>query len=523
MRAERDIDVSDTESVLTMSLTSDCISEDDEAGSSTGSDAVVWGNNQDDFYGGSEDESSDEGLANIKSQATFISTSDCLDLWSTTNVASSESTEASPVDFSFVNRRLSRDAQSIELKALINQLIVSSAELQSKLIPLKDSVGLIPGAEHSAVMSFIEVKVQLLLNYLVNLSFYSMLKAKGLQVKDHPVIQQLTKVKTLLEKLQPVETKLKARIENILSVNDPGSITTLMPSIASFVDIEHASDDMQPKQKMSKIEKRFAPAELEALSYYREELSDKPHLVGSSMSSGSQHVDRKSKQSLIEKQEFEEDNFIRLPVAKKEKQLIKKLGKKTAFALAGVDDIDELADFGSGIVANVEEDHLGEYMNSAKQLTAKRSARVADEYVDYKAPRGHKEAHASELPQRFGDENVDHAAITQVREMRVARDQERQSKRASSDLTRLPLLDVDSSGARTAGFDIEKNKGLIRKRKKEDRNARVKNRNKFEKAVKRRKGQVQDTIRHGDDHGGRDYSGEQTGLKAYVKKSTKIT
>ncbi len=74
---------------------------------------------------------------------------------------------------------------------------------------------------------------------------------------------------------------------------------------------------------------------------------------------------------------------------------------------------------------------------------------------------------------------------------------------------------------RSAGYKIMKNKGLTRIRKKEVRNSRVKYRNKFEDAVMRRKGQVQDKIREGTSNG--DYDGEETGLRTHLKRSTRLS
>lgn len=49
---------------------------------------------------------------------------------------------------------------------------------------------------------------------------------------------------------------------------------------------------------------------------------------------------------------------------------------------------------------------------------------------------------------------------------------------------------VDETEKRKITYEIAKNKGLTPKRKKENRNPRVKHRNKFHKANIRRKGQV---------------------------------
>ncbi len=86
----------------------------------------------------------------------------------------------------------------------------------------------------------------------------------------------------------------------------------------------------------------------------------------------------------------------------------------------------------------------------------------------------------------------------------------------------IPPVVEESTSRRAAGYKIMKNKGLIRKRKKESRNSRVNYRTKFEKAVTRRKGQVQDTIREGASSGV-GYSGEAGGIRTHVKKSTRLS
>ncbi|XP_041835775.1 something about silencing protein 10 [Melanotaenia boesemani] len=66
-------------------------------------------------------------------------------------------------------------------------------------------------------------------------------------------------------------------------------------------------------------------------------------------------------------------------------------------------------------------------------------------------------------------------------------------------------------------YQMAKNKGLTPKRKKIDRNPRVKHREKFRRAKIRRKGQVREVRREETR-----YSGEMSGIRAGVKKSTKL-
>ncbi|XP_035698017.1 something about silencing protein 10-like [Branchiostoma floridae] len=75
----------------------------------------------------------------------------------------------------------------------------------------------------------------------------------------------------------------------------------------------------------------------------------------------------------------------------------------------------------------------------------------------------------------------------------------------------------EEDGKRAITYEISKNKGLTPKRKKEERNPRVKLRKKFRKAKIRRKGQVREPRTEL-----KRYDGEFSGIKAGVKKSTRL-
>ncbi len=66
-------------------------------------------------------------------------------------------------------------------------------------------------------------------------------------------------------------------------------------------------------------------------------------------------------------------------------------------------------------------------------------------------------------------------------------------------------------------LQIARNKGLTPKRKKEQRNPRVKHRKKFDRAKVRRKGQVRSVV--ADEV---IYGGERSGIKSTVSRSIKL-
>lgn len=75
----------------------------------------------------------------------------------------------------------------------------------------------------------------------------------------------------------------------------------------------------------------------------------------------------------------------------------------------------------------------------------------------------------------------------------------------------------DQNAKRAITYQIAKNRGLTPRRKKIDRNPRVKHREKFRKAKIRRRGQVREVRREEQR-----YTGELSGIRAGVKKSIKL-
>ncbi|XP_007441311.1 something about silencing protein 10 [Python bivittatus] len=109
------------------------------------------------------------------------------------------------------------------------------------------------------------------------------------------------------------------------------------------------------------------------------------------------------------------------------------------------------------------------------------------------------------------------AALNFYKEMEekiMLKKKRKQEKEGTSNL----IIEEDvSDQKRGATYQILKNKGLTPKRKKIDRNPRVKHREKFRRAKIRRKGQVREFRREIQKYGG-----ELSGIRAGVKKSTKL-
>nr|XP_033777701.1 something about silencing protein 10 isoform X2 [Geotrypetes seraphini] len=95
---------------------------------------------------------------------------------------------------------------------------------------------------------------------------------------------------------------------------------------------------------------------------------------------------------------------------------------------------------------------------------------------------------------------------------------QKRKKRVEPSMEEEPAIEEnDLSAKRAITYQIAKNKGLTPKRKKIDRNPRVKHREKFRRAKIRRKGQVRE-VRKEESR----YAGELSGIRAGLKKSIKL-
>jgi U3 small nucleolar RNA-associated protein 3 len=58
-------------------------------------------------------------------------------------------------------------------------------------------------------MSYLEMKYNLMISYCTFLSYYVLLKLDGKDVSKHPVLFKLAHIRTLFEKLKPLDNKLQ--------------------------------------------------------------------------------------------------------------------------------------------------------------------------------------------------------------------------------------------------------------------------------------------------------------------------
>ena len=68
-------------------------------------------------------------------------------------------------------------------------------------------------------ISYLDAKHLLMLSYCVNIVFYLLLKSEGRSVRDHPVVLRLVEIRAYLEKLRPIDRKLRYQIDKLLKTS----------------------------------------------------------------------------------------------------------------------------------------------------------------------------------------------------------------------------------------------------------------------------------------------------------------
>ena len=106
-----------------------------------------------------------------------------------------------------------RDAP--ELQSLLEDLTASFDEVRARTAPLLAELQA-GGLATAEGLSYLETKHMLLLTYCVHSLFYVLLKLEGRPVKEHPVVTRLLEAKTFLEKLRPIDKRLRPQLERLL-------------------------------------------------------------------------------------------------------------------------------------------------------------------------------------------------------------------------------------------------------------------------------------------------------------------
>ena len=211
-------------------------------------------------------------------------------------------------------------------------------------------------------ISLLSLKSFLLLDYNINLSKVILHKVQGksLSLLHDDVIDQLIRERVVLEKIKPLEMKTKYQIDKLVTLATTGSVSSshplsykpnpshLMPREGLSVGGEGEETGMYRPPRISAVpgivgtvgemreegrdRDRRKALQSSLIRELREEVRDTPQEISAREYSRSEKVAEKR----MERERYEEDNFMRLTVSKKQKRQEKSVRS----------EMDSIMDFG---------------------------------------------------------------------------------------------------------------------------------------------------------------------------------
>ena len=529
-----------------------------------------WGRDKSTFYqeGESEDSSSDQRLheeeAMLLQQKTIRMMDDAdYDLPTSVGLTMAAEKHGGKKQKKAKRHQADEDVERIvskkdkgdkELKALLSELEGKAGEVTEMLTPILDKARA-GEIQTSSGLSFLELKNVLLLNYCMNLNFYLLLKAEGKAVKDHPVIDELVRLRLLIEKTKPIDDKIRPQVNRLLKtavqgvesvMSDPsmmradpssmlmgktaagrsGASSSRAPklriagngddggdgdddagvyqaprSTAMFFDEDEARAEKRARR--AKRDKGRA-ARSEIMKMVREEFADGPEEQSTGL--GVMEVNEEAHEVQRQRDEYEEDNFVRLTVSK---------ASKKALRPEYADDLRSLDDFGDmerAIKSSrmAQEDEGGQVEGPLSRM-AKKLREAQEQQFQVAA-----EAADSRIVSKR-DLEAEAAYDEFLEEAQKKREEAKRSKYSTNPNARRQVKQVAFSedGKRSITKQIEQNRGIAHQKKKDI--ARVRNRKKFVKAEQKLSSMTR-KVRKEDKR----YEGESAGINANVVRSTKL-
>ncbi|KAJ7980647.1 Something about silencing protein 10 [Quillaja saponaria] len=425
-----------------------------------------------------------------------------------------------------------------ELVGLLSDLNEALEQLESKINPLlskaKNGEIVIEGGMH-----YFEVKRLLLLSYCQAISFYLLLKSEGQPVRDHPVIARLVEIKSLLDQMKQLDENLPYQLEDILGRNHGlGTVMKLGDENATSARDSSSRDQGDPLTLCESGEAAVPHDEVEMAKV--ESLKDNEKAGKNKHQTNK--LDVQSREMLKARAALEEklkQKGLFSSIAPKPDKAQKYL-RPVNGQLETHDDFDDEAvdverasKLGNGLKVSQflsgfqhrpkvvsgdddlpKRDDVGERRRKLElRVLAGAGIQSEDDVGDDNANLVSDEVADMEEDGETGDSEDDlYKQVKQKRAAKLAAKAE-----ASSRTFALPSLPETVAGKRQISYQMEKNRGLTRARKKLIKNPRKKYKLKHQKAVKNRKGQVRDIRKPSGPYGG-----ETTGINAAISRSVRF-
>ncbi|KAI8327481.1 Sas10/Utp3/C1D family-domain-containing protein [Choanephora cucurbitarum] len=286
----------------------------------------------------------------------------------------------------------------LEFTKLVKDLKAKIVDMKQQLKPLKQKID--DNTVHTSKgVSFLEVKYQVMLQYILELAYFVHLKISGQQIENSPVVDSLVELRVILDRMKPIEAKLKYQIDKLVraavidkNTQKPAAeaenteVTAdplaFKPNPMNLLNKDNDEDEDEALDEDTTTDGVYRPPKLAPVAYdenagkksgkkerdearlkekasrsrimkdLMSEMSENPEEVGvyGGVNEGTGYGDRVDN-LIAEKNQYEEDNYVRLAVTRKEKQRMNK-NRKMRFEsefdnlndfsnLAGLEDVEE--------------------------------------------------------------------------------------------------------------------------------------------------------------------------------------
>ncbi|KAI8078892.1 Sas10/Utp3/C1D family-domain-containing protein [Halteromyces radiatus] len=331
---------------------------------------------------------------------------------------------ATTIDNMPVQNEQNTDIDINDLKKLLGSLKAKVVDLKVHMRPLIEKLNNGQLQTNKGV-SFLEAKYQIMLQYILQLTYFVHCKLSGKQIKGHPVVESLVELRVVLERMKPIEAKLKYQIDKLVrtavlgtqqekeqTANDPLAFKPNPTNLLNKEEDEEDEDDEDDDDEMNNYTKGnksnggiYRPPKMAPVTYdetggskkskqekneerlkekasrsrlmkdLMTEMNDAPEeldaLGGVNEGTGyGERMDRK----MAEKNDYEENNYVRLQVTRKEKKHLMAKNK-----MRFESEFDNLNDF-SNLVGIQEVD----------ERENERFRNVLNRKSQHKDKRGHK-------------------------------------------------------------------------------------------------------------------------------------
>jgi hypothetical protein len=220
-------------------------------------------------------------------------------------------------------------ATSTEAATPVSPATEKLMEIQQHLEGIRDELAQLAPIPSDA-MTYSELKMQLMVNYVANLSYYLSLKHSGeASVGDHPVFKHLAFLRTFIERLAPLDAALKYQIDRLLvedehtdELDSSKTSSAAGPNIAAFIPMKAAVKGISVEQvKKSFTGQPEGPMEID------------PSLIAARIAKMQQSGNKKKKTTRISDDEHvDESDFS------EEKKMPKKAKKKVTKKIESDDE-----------------------------------------------------------------------------------------------------------------------------------------------------------------------------------------